>query len=291
MRGVSHLKTQRLQRISHAEELEFCRGYEEPLRYKAITGLTDGQLVELTARLHAKIGGLNSAGRPYALGLFRSVALVVTLIRKNMTQDVAAAFFGISQPTTSRRWDLLRPLIGEVLAEFVPDPRQVIGKGTALVDGTICPTWDWSAIPDLFSGKTGYPGMNIQIATDLDGQIVAISATPVHGARHDAHAYAASGLARQLSNLHTAADLGYVGVDGIDVVPIKKPAGQDLHPDHATFNTALSGIRAAVERAVAHLKTWRMLSEEGGRYRAPIEKYTSMLKAIIGLFFFSRTYE
>jgi hypothetical protein len=261
------------------------------VRYEAITGLTDGQLTELTARLHPKVDGLTSQGRPYVLGLFRSVALVVTLIRKNMTQDVAAAFFGISQPTASRRWDLLRPLIAEVLAEFVPDPGEMIGKGTALVDGTICPTWDWSAIPDLFSGKTGYPGMNIQIATDLDGEIVAISTTPVPGARHDAHAYAASGLADALADLHTAADLGYVGVEGIDLVPIKKPKGRDLHPSDATFNTELSSIRATVERAVAHLKTWRMLSEEGGRYRAPIDKYTSMLQAIIGLFFFSRAYE
>jgi hypothetical protein len=30
-----------------------------------------------------------------------------------------------------------------------------------------------------------------------------------------------------------------------------------------------------------------MLSEEGGRYRAPIEKYQSMLKAVIGLYFFA----
>jgi hypothetical protein len=261
------------------------------LRYKAITGLTDGQLTELTARLHPEVGGLTSTGRPYVLGLFRSVALVVALMRKNMTQDVAGAFFGVSQPTVSRRWDLLRPWIGEVLAEFVPDPRKAIGKGTALVDGTVCPTWDWSAIPDLFSGKAGYPGMNIQIATDLDGEVVAISTTPVHGARHDAYAYAASGLAAALTELHTAADLGYVGVGGIDVVPVKKPAGQDLHPDHAAFNNQLSPIRAAVERAVAHLKTWRMLSEEGGRYRAPIDKFASMLKAITGLFFFSRAYE
>jgi transposase len=261
------------------------------LRYKAITGLTDGQLTELTARVHARIGGLTSTGRPHALGLFRSVAVVVTLMRKNLTQDVAAAFFGVSQPTVSRRWDLLRPLIGQVLAEFVPDPHEVIGKGTALVDGTVCPTWDWSGIPDLFSGKAGYPGINIQIATDLDGEVVAISVTPVHGARHDAHAYAASGLAEALSGLHTAADLGYVGVTGIDVVPVRKPAGHDLHPDHVAFNNQLSPIRAAVERAVAHVKTWRMLSEEGGRYRAPIDKYPSMLKAITGLFFFSRAYE
>jgi hypothetical protein len=33
-----------------------------------------------------------------------------------------------------------------------------------------------------------------------------------------------------------------------------------------------------------------MLSEEGGRYRPPIGKYASTLKAIIGLFFFT-TYE
>ena len=45
----------------------------------------------------------------------------------------------------------------------------------------------------------------------------------------------------------------------------------------------LSGIRAAVERAVAHVKTWRMLSEEGGRFRAPLEKFPETLAAITGL--------
>ncbi|MGH3439793.1 MAG: transposase family protein, partial [Sciscionella sp.] len=167
---------------------------------------------------------LTSTGRPYALGLFRSVAMVVSLIRKNLTQQVAGAVFGVSQPTVSRRWDLLRPAIGEALAEFVPDPKKVIGSGTVLVDGTICPTWDWRAIPDLYSGKAGYAGMNLQVAASLDGKVAAIGATPVHGARHDAHAYAASGLAEALADLHTLADLGYTGVEGIDLAPIRKPA-------------------------------------------------------------------
>jgi len=30
-----------------------------------------------------------------------------------------------------------------------------------------------------------------------------------------------------------------------------------------------------------------MLSEEGGRYRARLERYSSMIKAVIGLFFFA----
>lgn len=38
--------------------------------------------------------------------------------------------------------------------------------------------------------------------------------------------------------------------------------GREEEPD-----TQLSTIRATVEHAIAHLKTWRMLSEEGGRYR------------------------
>jgi hypothetical protein len=263
---------------------------EKPLRYEAMTGLTGGQLAELTARVRQIVGGLTSAGRPYGLGLFRSVAMVVSLMRKNLTQELAGAIFGVSQPTVSRRWDLLRPAIGEALAEFVPDPHQLIGQGTALVDGTVCPTWDWRAVPDLYSGKAGYPGMNLQVAATLDGRLAAVGATPVHGARHDAHAYPASGLAQALADLHTVADLGYLGVDGIDLAPIRKPAGGELHHADAEFNTHLSRIRAPVEHAIAHLKTWRMLSEEGGRYRPPIEKYASMLKAVIGLFFFS-TYE
>lgn len=70
---------------------------EEPLRYEAITGLTDGQLAELTARVQEIVGALTSAGRPYALGLFRSVTLVVALMRKNATQNTLGAFFGVSQ--------------------------------------------------------------------------------------------------------------------------------------------------------------------------------------------------
>jgi len=45
---------------------------------------------------------------------------------------------------------------------------------------------------------------------------------------------------------------------------------------------------AAAREIVGHSgepKTWRILSEEGGRYRAPIEKYPSLLKAVVGLFF------
>jgi hypothetical protein len=86
-----------------------------------------------------------------------------------------------------------------------------------LVDGTICPTWDWRHIPDLYSAKAGYPGMNLQIAATLEGRLAAVGLIPVHSTRHDAHAFAASGLAAPLATISTAADLGYVGVQGIEI--------------------------------------------------------------------------
>ncbi len=74
------------------------------MRYEAMTGLNHEQLTELVTRVHAvRGGGFSSRGRPYALGLFGSVALVVCVMRKNITQAFAAAIFGVSQSTVSRR--------------------------------------------------------------------------------------------------------------------------------------------------------------------------------------------
>lgn len=44
------------------------------------------------------------------------MAMVAALMRRNFTQEVAVGIFGCSQATVSRRWDLLRPVIGQVLA-------------------------------------------------------------------------------------------------------------------------------------------------------------------------------
>ena len=225
-------------------------------------------------------------GRPPTIGLYRSIMLVVCLMRKNVTQEFAGAIYGVSQSTVSRRWDLLRPVIRRAVASFIPDPRAVLGTGTALVDGTITPTWDWKHVPDLFSKKENMAGMNVQVAASLEGKVAAIGPFAVPGARHDAYAFEASGLKEILADIQAAGDLGYVGVDGIDIIPIKRAAGCDLRDCDAEFNIAFSKVRAAIERAISHVKTWRMLSEEGGRFRPPIGKFEETLQAITGLMFF-----
>ncbi len=133
--------------------------------------------------------------------------------------------------------------------------------------------------------------MNLQIAATLSGRVAAIGPDPVHGARHDARVFAASRLKDLLAGIPAAADLGYLGVDGITIVPYRTPPGGHLHADQAAFNNGLSSIRAAAERAVASAKTWRMLSEEGGRYRAPISKCGEMLTAVTGAVLFQQLTE
>ena len=129
------------------------------MRYEVLTGLRHEQLQELSLRVLGRAGDVvRAGGRPAAIGLLGSVAMVVTLMRKNITQEVAGALFGVSQATVSRRRDLPRPLIADVLAGLAPRPREIARKETLLVDGTACPVWDWSAIPGLFSGKAGYRG-------------------------------------------------------------------------------------------------------------------------------------
>jgi hypothetical protein len=135
--------------------------------------------------------------------------------------------------------------------------------------------------------------MNVQIACNLKGDVAAIGPVPLHGARHDAYAFDASGLKAILENSlepdNTGAGLGYIGADGIGIVPFKRLGGGELEDWQREFNADFSKIRAAVEHAVAKVKTWRMLSREGGRYRCPIDKFESMLAAVTGLFFFAKT--
>ena len=92
--------------------------------------------------------------------------------------------------------------------------------------------------------------MNVQIACNLKGGVAAIGPVPVHGARHDAHAFEASGLKEILEKSMTAgntgADLGYIGVDGIGIVPFKRLSGAELLDWQREFNTIFSKIRAAV---------------------------------------------
>ncbi|WP_370270841.1 transposase family protein [Streptomyces sp. V4I8] len=72
----------------------------------------------------------------WALGLYKSVVLVLFLLRQNPVQQAAAELFHISQATVSRRWTTLLPVVETALAEHVPDPADASHGRIVLVDGT-----------------------------------------------------------------------------------------------------------------------------------------------------------
>ncbi|HUN37152.1 MAG TPA: transposase family protein, partial [Trebonia sp.] len=70
--------------------------------------------------------------------------------------------------------------------------------------------------------------------------------------------------------------------------PVRKPEDRDLYLREKEYNNEVSSHRAPVERAVAQLKTWRILFTE---YRRPLETFRDSFKAAIGLYFFKLTFE
>ena len=81
-------------------------------------------------------------------------------------------------------------------------------------------------------------------------------------------------------------DKGFIGTDYI-ITPIRKSKERDLYIREQDYNNQISSLRAPVERAVANLKTWRILFTD---YRRPLKIFLSSFRAAIGLYFFREAF-
>ncbi|MER6075846.1 hypothetical protein ABT187_45285 [Streptomyces sp. NPDC001817] len=88
-----------------------CVAEAGPLSWNITTGLERDQLDGLVARVHRVLledpDPPVMPGRMWALGLYKSVVLVLFLLRQNPVQAAAAELSGVSQATVSRRWTAL----------------------------------------------------------------------------------------------------------------------------------------------------------------------------------------
>jgi DDE superfamily endonuclease len=67
----------------------------------------------------------------------------------------------------------------------------------------------------------------------------------------------------------------------------KKPVDRELYMREHEYNNQVSSIRAPIERAVAHLKTWKILFTD---YRRPLNTFLDSFRAAIGLYFFKLSF-
>ena len=189
----------------------------------------------------------------------RQALLVLAYLRKGDTFAELAAGFGIG---TATAWRYVTETVA-LLAARAPKLRQALtGAKQArlaylVIDGTLIPIDRVAAERPFYSGKHRRHGMNLQVISAPDGEIVWVSG-PLPGAVHDLTAARIWGIIRELAatGLIVLADKGYHGAGDPVLTPYRgrnKPASQK------DANRAHAQLRSPGERANAQLKTWRIL--------------------------------
>ena len=244
------------------------------------TGFSKDEIITLCTMVAERFGPRTNIGRKPALGLFKSVVVTLSYLRRNHVQQELAEVHGTSQATISRVIGRYTTVLGQILRQWVPTVEELDPAVQLIIDGTLLPCWSWADHPELWSGKHRTTGMNVQVACTLRGQLVWVS-DPVPGKTHDATAVRQSGLLDQQECPAHLGDKGYIGLGMI--TPIRRPPGGQLHESHKQFNTQVNSIRYQIERTIANLKTWRILHTD---YRRPLRTFTETISTVIALEFY-----
>ncbi len=108
------------------------------------TGFSKDEIAELRALVHAT--GISSGGDdgyPPVLGLFKSVAVTLTYLRRNHVQQELAEYYEVSQSTTSRAITAITPVLARVMRQFTPTAEELPSDEQLIVDGTLVSCWSW----------------------------------------------------------------------------------------------------------------------------------------------------
>ena len=256
-----------------------------------MSGLSEGQLDELESRVSELLERPwdKGTGRPKELTLREALVVVCGYARHNLVEEVWADIFDVDQSTISRYITVLTPLVDQATAEFRPtadDAAEATKGAVALVDGTLWPCWSWTGERELWAGKYKTTGHGSLIITNLAGRLTYVS-EPVAGKNHDMAKLTGSDCERILKAAGGVfGDKGLIGTDYI-TTPVRKPADRELSTREEDYNNQISSFRAPVERAIANLKTWRILFTD---YRRPLPTFNSSFRSAIGLYFYKEAF-
>lgn len=256
-----------------------------------MSGLNEEQLDELELRVSALLEQPwdKGAGRPKELTLREALVVTCGYARHNIVEEVWADIFDVNQSTVSRYLTILTPLVDQATADARPnaeDAAEATRDVIALVDGALWPCWSWAGERELWAGKYKTTGHGSLVITNLAGRVTYVS-EPVTGKHHDMAKLTGSECEKILKAAGGVfGDKGFIGTDYI-TTPVRKPADRELSTREEDYNNQISSFRASVERAIANLKTWRILFTD---YRRPLQTFRSSFRAATGLYFFKETF-
>ena len=243
------------------------------------TGLHKDEILDLCEMIYHDALEVERSWPPI-LGLYKSVVVTLTYMRRNRVQVELAESYEVSQSTISRAITVMTPVLERLLRPYVPTADELDDRKQYLVDGTLLPCWSWAKNPELYSGKHKTTGMNVQVVSTLDVELAWIS-DPVDGCRHDTHCLRESGALPAGAPENWVGDKGYVG-NGM-MTPYKKPIHRELVDWETEYNRQVNRIRYVIERIIANFKTWRIMHTD---YRRPLSTFTTTISAVIALHFY-----
>ena len=224
---------------------------DRPEWVPVFTGLSVRQFQKLVRVVAARGGEQTGTGRRWGLSLADRVLLVAVYYRTNLTYRQVALLFGISKSAAGRVVDHLAPYLALSPVKRTHSPERVL-----IVDGTLVPTHDRTMSA---SSKNYRYSVNMQVAIDANTRLTVAIGTPTPGNRNDCRAYRDSGVDQQCAGAAVMADGGYQGNPEV-IMPYRKPAKDAELPEWKTeLNTVHKRIRARVEHALAHMKSWNIL--------------------------------
>jgi DDE superfamily endonuclease/Helix-turn-helix of DDE superfamily endonuclease len=157
------------------------------------TGFTKDRIRDICAMVRLESRRTPTLSWPPILGLFRSVVVTLTYLRRNRVQVELAETFDVSQPTISRAIAALTGVLGRMLTEFVTLPADLDERRQYIVDGTLLPCWSQAGRRELYSRKHNTTGLSVQVVCSHDGTLARIS-DPIDGSRRDSYALRECGL-------------------------------------------------------------------------------------------------
>jgi hypothetical protein len=224
---------------------------DRPEWVPVFTGLSVRQFQELVRIVAGRGGEQTGVGRRWGLSLADRVLLTTVYYRTNLTFRQIALLFGISKSAANRIVEHVAPLLVLPPASGPPSRDTVL-----IVDGTLIPTHDRSVSA---SSKNYRYSVNMQVVIDANTRRNVAVGNTVPGNRHDSRAYRDSGVDQQCADTHVMADGGYLGNPQV-IIPYRKPRkGSDLPEWQEELNTVHKRVRARVEHALAHMKSWNIL--------------------------------
>jgi hypothetical protein len=215
------------------------------------TGLSVRQFRVLVRVVVSRGGQQAGVGRPWGLSLTDRVLLTAVYYRTNLTFRQVGLLFGISKSAVHRVVEHLAPLL-----VLPPVPTRHRAGTVLIVDGTLVPTQDRRVSA---SSKNYRYSVNMQVVIDANTRQSVAIGTTMPGNRHDSRAYRESGVDLVCVGAHVMADGGYQGNPEL-ILPYRKPRyGPPLADWQEELNTVHRRVRARVEHALAHMKSWNIL--------------------------------